>query len=145
MFELVKSFVVPINSLEEIKKAYEELKQLSDLYFEYEEVKKNKKVESIIFYIKKKSSVNIKTIELAEVPNIDEGLLERLKPYSIPDKTILKWIDGFGIDRIALAIDYLSIQIKKGTKIPNVAGYLHKMISTDHLEKIDRIIFKIKI
>lgn len=114
-----------------LQKAQKDLETYSDLTFEFEEIKRGRKVREIIFIIHKKNSTEIEEQE-------QELVLEKVLPVQFPKLTewgvtssaIKKYLTTHKEEEIRHRIDYL----KKlegtavGNKIKNWAGYFHKLM-----------------
>eukprot|EP01137_Pigoraptor_chileana_P034719 Opistho-2@27691 len=126
-----------------IEQAKKELSLNAEIYFEYQEIKNGKKVESIEFHIKKNVIINddvqtisiIKNTDFEESPEITTDLtstlnqiFSKVKDYEITLKTVENWLKEIPEEQIILGIDYVLNEVKTGKEITNVGGYLNQMV-----------------
>lgn len=126
-----------------IEQAKKELSLNAEIYFEYQEIKNGKKVESIEFYIKKNIIINddVQTISIIKNPDLGntsddkndrdvivEQIFQNVKVYEITLKTVENWVKEFPYEQIILGIDYVLNEVKAGKPIANVGGYLNQMV-----------------
>lgn len=124
-----------------IEQARKELSQNAEIYFEFQEIKNGKKVESIEFIIKKNIIINddIQTISIIknndsedsienEQPSIVEQIFAKVKDYGITLKTVEHWVKEVPEEQILLGVEYVLKEVKSGKQIINVGGYLNQMV-----------------
>lgn len=126
-----------------IEQAKKELSLNAEIYFEYQEIKNGKKVESIEFHIKKNVIINddVQTISIIKNTDFEESperttdltstlnqIFSKVKDYEITLKTVENWLKEIPEEQIILGIDYVLNEVKTGKKITNVGGYLNQMV-----------------
>ena len=126
-----------------IEQAKKELSLNAEIYFEYQEIKNGKKVESIEFHIKKNVIINddVQTISIIKNTDFEESpesttdltstlnqIFSKVKDYEITLKTVENWLKEIPEEQIMLGIDYVLNEVKTGKKITNVGGYLNQMV-----------------
>ena len=117
-----------------LEKAQKDLEAYTDITFEFEEIKRGRKVREILFLIKMKDlgligddkdPLNIKTI----IPLQYSPLLE----WGVTPSTIEKFMISHKESEIMQRINYLEKleQSEAGQKIKNWAAYFHKLMEED--------------
>lgn len=123
-----------------------ELRKVSDISFEFEEIKTGRKVTSIKFYIKSKKTKNItKSNANDEIAvamyndlknkknsiNHDLEILEKLLGYGISFKQVKKILQDYSGEQIQKNIDYAIDDHTRENK-SNFAGFLIKAIKENY-------------
>lgn len=125
-----------------LKKAQDHLMLHTDLCFEFEPVKKGRKVHKIRFIIMRnpryEAQADIKVLELGSEPvnHEEDAVVGRLYvqiEQHVDEPTVRRWVRNFSEEQIQYGINYTLNQLKSGKAIENVGGYLHTMVSTDNL------------
>lgn len=114
-----------------LDRAAKELKEKTDIYFEYEVHKKiGRRIDSFIFYIHK--NVNKNNIEEAEESiNYDlTTLINRLLRYNVNQKTVSKWIDTYHPNYIEENLEY-ALRMKSGS-VNNISAYIVKAVGDNY-------------
>ncbi len=122
-----------------IVQARNELKENSELYFDFDEIKQGKKVVSLRFKVikNKKNLQQVDDTSLFGPTNTTEILVneifELVKKHNISLRTVELWFEKFPFIQIKKGVDYTLNEYKKG-KVKDVASYLQKMVATSNLE-----------
>lgn len=122
-----------------IVQARNELKENSELYFDFDEIKQGKKVVSLRFTVikNKKNLQHIDDTSLFGPSNTTEILInetfELVKNHNISLRTVQVWFEKYPFIQIKKGVDYTLSEYKKG-KVKDVASYLQKMVATSQLE-----------
>ncbi len=130
-----------------IKPAQRHLVDNTDICFEYEVLKRGRKIVEIRFIIMTNSRYDPvvdhsehrpgkespKTeMETAERQGKIDRLYVQVKQW-VEESIVKKWVSNYPEDQIQYGINYTLTQLKAGKKIENVGGYLHTMVTTDAL------------
>ncbi|AFK05680.1 initiator RepB protein (plasmid) [Emticicia oligotrophica DSM 17448] len=122
-----------------IVQARNELKENSELYFDFEEIKQGKKVVAIRFkVIKNKKDLQLLDEDLLLKPqNATEILIneifEAVKTFNVSLRTVQIWFEKYPFLQIKKGVDYTLSEHKKG-KIKDVPSYLQKMVAVSQSE-----------
>lgn len=122
-----------------IVQARNELKENSELYFDFDEIKQGKKVVSLRFKVikNKKNLQQIDDTSLFGPTNATEILIneifELVKNHNVSLRTVELWFEKFPFIQIKKGVDYTLNEYKKG-RVKDVASYLQKMVATINLE-----------
>lgn len=117
-----------------IEISQKEINAKSDIYFEFEEIKKGRKVASIRFIIKRNADYG----EVVKLPLGDQTgvqLVDRLKTHGVNDQTAWRIVHAYietDPERISWHIAELEAQLKAGKAVKSPAGWVVKAIDTDH-------------
>ena len=138
--------------------AQKELKEKTDISFEFEEIKTGRKITDIIFFIfknKKTTPINsskvedikIEKIELEEEPPESHQLeYEKLMSLGVSKSQALKLCKNHTEEKINNNIRYIEKEQEKGRKKDNIAGFLVSAIENDYYNqtqlKIDDVSLK---
>lgn len=126
-----------------IVQARNELKENSELYFDFDEIKQGKKVVSLRFKVikNKKNLQQIDDTSLFGPINATEILVneifELVKNHNVSLRTVEVWFEKFPFIQIKKGVDYTLNEYKKG-KVKDVASYLQKMVATSNLESAEK-------
>lgn len=130
-----------------IKPAQRHLVDNTDICFEYEVLKRGRKIVEIRFIIMRNARYNpagdtqagaVETVEprtemeTAEYRARVERLYVQVAQF-VEESTVEKWVAGYSEEQIQYGINYTLAQLRAGKRIDNVGGYLHTMITTDAL------------
>ncbi|CAH0997685.1 hypothetical protein EMA8858_03819 [Emticicia aquatica] len=126
-----------------IIKAQMDLEAFTDIKFTFEEVKRGKSVEEIVFYIFKNADVIDKREGNTEVV-IEYQLTEKdvtatqiynlIKQYKGSSKlTVESWVNTYPVEHIINRINFVKNQINVGKVIKNPMGLLQKMMIESNL------------
>ncbi|MDZ7935831.1 MAG: replication initiation protein [Emticicia sp.] len=122
-----------------IMQARNELKENSELYFDFDEIKQGKKVVSLRFTVikNKKHFQHIDDASLFGPTNATEILInevfELVKNHNVSLRTVQVWFEKYSFIQIKKGVDYTLSEYKKG-KVKDVPSYLQKMVATTQLE-----------
>ena len=122
-----------------IVQARNELKENSELYFDFDEIKQGKKVVSLRFKVvkNKKNLQQIDDTSLFGPTNTTEILVneifELVKNHNVSLRTVQIWFEKFPFLQIKKGVDYTLSECKKG-KVKDVPSYLQKMVATSQFE-----------
>ena len=127
-----------------LKKAQLHLAEHTDICFEYEPIKKGRKVDRLKFTILPNPRIKHKAgsdkTSAADNKTVDDTtvhlLHNQVKDY-VDEAALRKWLGEYSAQHVQLAIDYTQRQINKGRDIKNVGGYLHQILKSDFLTKAD--------
>lgn len=132
-----------------ILQAKKDLEEFTDIYFDFEELKKGKKIVAIKFIIHSKIKKEEKVLDplkqLNFVQNDDNfGLKERIKEFGFTEKQALQKINQYDEDYINENLDIVEEHIKKGN-VSKITAYANKALETDFRPvetKFDKTIYK---
>ena len=113
--------------------------------FTFEEKKKNRKVEAIVFHIHPNNPRRLsgknpvsrvgegetsKVQEIAKTEKKDDLFDELYAKVSrwIKAETLKKWLTDFPENQVKAGIEYTLNRLEKGESIPNIGGYINKMV-----------------
>ena len=141
-----------------ILSAQKELKEKTDISFEFEEIKTGRKITDIIFFIfknkktppinsSKVEDIKIEKIELEEEPPESHQLeYEKLMSLGVSKSQALKLCKNHTEEKINNNIRYIEKEQEKGRKKDNIAGFLVSAIENDYYNqtqlKIDDVSLK---
>ena len=125
-----------------IEKAKKDLQQYTDISFTYEAIKKGRAVSKIRFYIvsqdiggetppKLPENIGHADHVIAE-PTLFTTLFPKVKKW-ISAATLKKWLQDYPEIQVIDGIQYTLNRLEKGEIIPNVGGYLNKMVQQTRL------------
>jgi len=131
-----------------IFKAYKELKEKADIYFEFEEKKKGRKIEEIVFYIHKNPNFKEERIEVKEnvKPEIkvikekpilkvqNEELLDKIKEYTNLTDDKLKKIFNSYDEKYIKEIFNLTLKKYEEGKIDNLTAFFLAGLKENYLK-----------
>lgn len=110
--------------------AQKELKAESDIYFEFNEIKKGRAVDKIEFHIFRNSPKEV--ITPINIASIESNLLEpNLKEFGLKPKAISKLVENYTKDQIERNIAYSKNKINLG-EVNNPAAYVKSAIEQDY-------------
>lgn len=135
-----------------ILQAQKDLEQNCDIKFTFKEKKKNRKVDSIVFFIRPNNpprllanqtsepakKEKLKTAEIIiELPDgVGEEefaqLFAKVEKWITPP-TLKRWLKEYPLQQINNGIQYTLNKLEKGDKIPNVGGYMTTMVAQTSL------------
>lgn len=122
-----------------IIQARNELKENSELYFDFDEIKQGKKVVALRFTVikNKKHLQHIDDASLFSPANATEVLInevfELVKNHNVSLRTVQIWFEKYPFIQIQKGVDYTLGEYKKG-KVKDIASYLQKMVAMTQLE-----------
>ena len=124
-----------------IVKAQEDLATYTDIRFTFEEVKKGRSIQSIVFTIKSNKTVveerRLLTPITIQTSNENSNNLEiynLVKQFSgVNQSTISDWLNKYSQEYIVERINILLKQLVKGKEIKNPMGYLQKLMLQETL------------
>lgn len=138
-----------------ITRAIRNISTLTDLeIYDFLEIKQNKSVYKVGFRIRAKPNSKIDvTVEDTQAEDVTEDptplplpaaeynvneetladLYTQVKKYKISKRTLRAWLETFPESQVKLGIQYVLDRIAAGHKIPLVAGYIQRMVSTPDL------------
>lgn len=106
-----------------IQQAYQDLKQHTDISFEFEEIKEGRKIASIRFIIQRQLRA-FGDVEIAP----DQGLVGELKEMGMSQKQAEAYVKDLSREHILQAIAYTQKQYRAGKIKISVSGYLKKVL-----------------
>ena len=134
-----------------ILKAQEDLEEMTDIKFTFDEHKRGRSVAELTFYIIPNKPKTIDTEEATTpilidnepakrgisiepaIRGISSESAELIKKWQVSKKSIDAWLSEFGIEQVTKAIKYTQRVVEKG-EIKNPAGYLNKMVRESNLD-----------
>ncbi len=129
-----------------IIKAQEDLSEFTDIRFTFEEEKKGKAVNAIIFFIERNADFteelpsNIIVDSMIQLPVVPKESQEALEIFSLLKEfkganiqTVKDWLVQFSPEHVRQRITLVKNQIVLGGKIRNPMGYLQKMMIQSNL------------
>lgn len=128
--------------------AYKELKEKTDIYFEFEEIKKGRKVDEINFIIFKNNNGSAKIEETEEsnetkLTTEQEQLKNKLiNNFKFSEKIANELILTVSVDQIEKNIAYTEKEFKDGKITKNFNGFLIKAIKNNYAGNVS--IFEIE-
>jgi len=106
--------------------AQKELKEKTDIYFEFEEIKNKRKVVELVFHIYKNpdfSEVKGEKKELVALKNINQELLDEIKRYtSLSEKKLMEIFRNYDEEFIRKTFDY-AIKKYREKKVKNLTAF----------------------
>lgn len=125
-------------------KAEKDLENYTDIRFEFEALKRGRKVKEIMFYIfpnipkKQDTKKTRRTRTKVAKPKIKENnpVFDELHPYIkewVSVSLFKKWLAEYPESQIRNSISYTLNRLKHGDQIENVGGYLFAMIKQTNL------------
>jgi len=125
-----------------IEKARRDLQKYTDISFTYEAIKKGRAVSKLRFYIVSQDlgggitpalPQNAGSVGDAVAENTPfTTLFPRVKRW-ISAATLKKWLQDYPEVQVVNGIEYTLNRLEKGESIPNVGGYLNKMVRQTRL------------
>lgn len=131
-----------------LKPAQRHLVENTDLCFEFEPLKRSRRITRIKFVIMRNpryesapdqaapagsgSGAGDSKMVSAEEQATVARLYVQVEQF-VEESVVRKWVAAYPEDQIQYGINYTLAQLKAGKKIENVGGYLHTMITTDAL------------
>lgn len=122
-----------------ILKAQKDLKQHTDIYFNFKEVKSGRRVVAIIFEIKKNKNTEIpeKTRVNIDVPPLREEIEITLLNWGISPKTLNIYWNSYSLEHLKGRIRYVKnqqeLKSKRDETIANLAAYFNTVVSKSDL------------
>lgn len=126
-------------------KAEKDLENYTDLRFEFDAIKRGRKVKEIMFHIfpnkpKKQDEKKKRRMSRGEAKSkkklLDNGHVDELYLLVedwVTQKLFKKWLTDYSENKVRTAIIYTLNRLKKGEKIENVGGYIFAMIKQPNL------------
>jgi hypothetical protein len=117
--------------------AQKDLKKYTDLEFTFDEIKRGRKVHSIVFHIYENSANVDPLASLGMAEGIVTSSVQRGELFNECYPKVSEWVSGESLSRwiftypklqIQNGIDYTLAKLKEGEKIENIGGYLLAMI-----------------
>lgn len=117
-------------------KSQKDLKKFTDIYFEFEPIKKGRKVTGVLFYIysnkpsHKTATRKPKQITKAEPfeGELFDDFFPIVKEWGIVAKTFRKWLDYHDENKIRAAIQAVRNQLSAGKEIENPGGLFYHLL-----------------
>lgn len=122
-----------------IIKAQEDLEQYTDICFEYNEIKKGRRVTDIFFEIKKnkRAEATEPTILTESLAPLQQEIEETLLDWGITNQTLTGYLQQYSLEHLKARIQYVfnqqKLKAQKGEKIANLAAYFNSVVSKDDL------------
>ena len=115
-----------------LNKAQKDLKAYTDIAFEFEPLKRGRRVVGLQFKIyKNKPEKEVRKMSVVKTPHKKQDLINEIHEIVkswISKKTVEKWVEKYPENQIRQGIIYTLNQIKAGVEIENIAGYLQSMV-----------------
>jgi plasmid replication initiation protein len=117
-----------------LKKAQRDLKKNTDIFFTFEEIKRGRAVNELLFYI----HANVPILEeIKETPSEPQDELtikiyQKVKKWVSLD-VVRTWVESYPEKQIKTGVAYTLRQLEEGKAIPNVGGYLQTMVKQENL------------
>jgi len=119
--------------------AQRELREASDIVFDFKEIKEGRSVKKIQFIINHNSvfsKVDKRIPELPlkeELPLEQQQLKEQLKDLGVNEKTIVYLLENFEATRIKANIDYTKSSMEMG-RVKKPAGYIKRAVEQNYAD-----------
>lgn len=124
--------------------AQKELQENCDISFEFEEIRRGRKVRTIKFTVipnepkwgsKAKPTRKVKDITPPKVAGNEavEKIYQKVITWNVSRDTIEKYLAKYPENHVMKAVAYVEQQLKEGNKIDNIGGYLNKMVSVKEI------------
>ncbi|MCT6684619.1 replication initiation protein [Bacillus velezensis] len=120
-----------------IEKAKEELKEKTDIYFEYEVHKKiGRRIDSFVFYVYKNEQ-NVRQFLSKDAVDFDvRAVLSRIMKYGVSKSVAVSWIKQYHPRYIEENLDYaVGMQSHSGS-IDNLSGYIYQTMKHNYAESV---------
>lgn len=120
-----------------ILKAQKEMKKYTDIYFEFEEIKRGRTVTDLVFYIiNSATGKKVKTMKRArskdEIKKVRKSELElRIMEFGINEKQAGILVKKYSKEQILENLDIVEIKYQQGS-IKNLPAYAYKAITNDY-------------
>ena len=131
--------------------AQEELREKTDIYFEFLEIKTGRKTTDIEFLIfkNKKNEQSTKMEQPTLSPEL-EALFQKMLVLGVKEKSARELLESHTVERLDNNVRYVEAEIKKGRNKANIGGFVVMAIAGDYynqtdLFKEDEVIKKVKI
>ena len=133
-----------------VLKAQEDLEEMTDIKFTFDEHKRGRSVAELTFYIIPNKPKTLDTEETTTpilinepakrgisiepaIRGISSESADLIKKWRVSKKSVDAWLSEFGIEQVTKAIQYTQKVVEKG-EVKNPAGYLNKMVRESNLE-----------
>lgn len=124
-----------------IIKAQNDLKQYTDICFDFNEIKTGRKVTAIFFEIKKNNDVEIFDNKILEETvkssTLQQEIEAKLLDWGIRPKTLDGYLKSYSIEHLKTRIQYVinqqDIKAQRDEKIDNLAAYFNSVVSREDL------------
>ncbi len=129
-------------------KAQRDLKKFTDISFEFEQIKKGRAVQEIVFFISLNEPVqkpivaSKKAAPKSKTKEHDESLvveIHKIVEEWVSKSVVRKWVKAYPEIQIRNAVNYTLNQLKSGKDIPNVGGYLQTMVKEEKILDINEL------
>lgn len=121
-------------------KTQKDLKKYTDISFEFEPIKRGRAVHALLFHIyanetemEAKPKVIVPKIAVKKKESAEESEIYGMVKNWVSKSTVKDWLKKYPIEQIKKGVIYTLQQLEKGTKIPNVGGYLTRMVQQEEL------------
>ena len=117
-----------------LKKAQRDLKKNTDIFFTFEEIKRGRAVNALIFHIHANTPwlEGLKESTGEPLNELTAKIYQQVKHWVSLD-VVKSWVDSYPEAQIKNGVAYTLRQLKAGTDIPNVGGYLQTMVKQENL------------
>lgn len=122
-----------------IIKAQEDLEQYTDICFDFNEIKKGRRVTDIFFEIKKnkRAEVTEPALLTETLAPLQQEIEETLLDWGISNQTLAGYLQQYSLEHLKARIQYVfnqqKIKAQRGEKIANLAAYFNTVVSKDDL------------
>lgn len=137
-----------------VEQARKELSESAEIFFEFEELKVGKKVETLEFTIisnrKISEDLGLPLLDAAGIPTLlepapnvtvnpnVEKIFNKVQQYGISLQTVENWLNELPLVQVELGIDYVFKELNRGKNILNVGGYLNQMVRSATLQEEEK-------
>lgn len=125
-----------------IIKAQEDLKEHTDICFDFNEIKVGRRVTAIFFEIHKNKNAEILDDEdvdeaAPKIENLQQEVEDILLDWGIKSKVLNSYLKNYSIEHLKVRIQYVinqqNIKAQRGEKIENLAAYFNTVVSKEDI------------
>lgn len=115
-----------------LNKAQKDMKAYTDIAFDFEMIKRGRKVTGLLFKIfKNKPNKEVKKVTIIDKMNPQQQLVDEIHAIVknwISKKVVENWVSKYPETQIRQGVTYTLNQLKAGVEIENIGGYLQSMV-----------------
>lgn len=118
-----------------LQKAQNDLEENTDIIFTFEEIKRGRAVNELLFFIyENKRGQESPKVDNPEVVTEDatQKIYKKVKKWVSLD-VVKSWVDSYPEKQIRKGVAYTLKQLEDGKDIPNIGGYLQTMVRQENL------------
>jgi len=123
-------------------KAQRDLKEFTDIAFTFDQIKKGRKVNEVLFYIFPNNPAKDKNDQEIEYEEVGDTIVEEIH-NSVKEwvsmSVVRKWVKKYPTAQIRKGVSYTLNQLKAGKPIDNIGGYLQKMVGEKDLVDVKEV------